>query len=103
MGEAMRRELAALAALGLTVSVPPAATAADYGSTPILGIAGPEDMEMLPDGKTIVIGQFRRPPVPGGLSLLDTSGDKPLPLPIESNPTAGWGEPGCTAPPHIGA
>ena len=81
----------------------PAAEGQVYKATPIMGIAGPEDFELLPDGKTLVVGQFRRPPVPGGLSLLDTSADTLLPLPIVNNPTAGWGEAGCTAPTHIGA
>jgi len=95
----MRQALVALAAALLAGT----GSAADYKPTPIMGIAGPEDFELLPDGKTLVVGQFRRPPVPGGLSLLDTTTDTSLPLPITNQPAAGWGEPGCAAPGHIGA
>jgi len=53
----MRQALAALAAVALLAG---AGSAADYKPTPIMGIAGPEDFELLPDGKTLVVGQFRR-------------------------------------------
>jgi len=96
----MRLGLASVAAVALLAG---RAAATDYKATPIMGIAGPEDLELLPDGQTLVVGQFRRPPVPGGLSLLDTSTGTSLPLPITDSPAAGWGEPGCTAPKHIGA
>jgi hypothetical protein len=73
--------------------------------TPIRGVHGPEDMELIPGTKFVVVSQLfsTRETRNGGLALLDTATDTVGPLPIRIARAKGWGDPTCLAPPkHIG-
>lgn len=79
--------------------------AASSSPQAIMGFAGAEDLELMPDGHTVLVSNFWRYEgrKPGGLAVMDTRDDKPRWLPIGIQKEAGWGDPACTAPlQHIG-
>jgi hypothetical protein len=70
--------------------------------TPICGIAGPEDLVLLPDGKTILVSRMKGDAVHtagGGLMLFDPAKHSSRLLTVHVEPKPGWGDPACTAPP----
>jgi hypothetical protein len=79
----------------------PPPCAASGAITPICGVHGPEDIELTPDGKHLVISEmpehFDHPA--RGLMLVDLATDRVEPLPISSNFETGWGDATCTEPP----
>lgn len=65
--------------------------------TPLCGWQRPEDMELLPDGKTLIVSQMEvgHGRIPGALALLDTnSGEKVDPV-IEQQTEELWGDAAC--------
>ena len=91
-------------ALGMILGL--AAAAASAAPVPIMGVWGPEDLELIPGTRTLIVSQLyaTRDKVKGGLALLDTATDRVTPLPVRAAPAKGWGDPACTAPPaHIGS
>jgi sugar lactone lactonase YvrE len=70
---------------------------------PICGMHGPEDIELTPDGKYLLISElppdFTHPASGDGLLLVDLADNRVRPLRITSEPETAWGEPSCTAPP----
>lgn len=96
--------LATLALLpGCTDKLPPVtACEAAGGLEPTCGFSRPEDMELLPDGRTLLISQMGAVDgsLPGSFALFDTRSAIITRLPqfiASSDPP--WGEPSCTAPP----
>nr|AGU10831.1 hypothetical protein [uncultured organism] len=85
----------------------PAAPLAAARATPIaVGmVRGPEDLELVPATRLVVVSQLyaTRDHATGDLALLDTATDTVQPLPIRIMPEPGWGDSACAAPPrHIG-
>jgi sugar lactone lactonase YvrE len=80
---------------------------ASQGITPICGVHGPEDIEVLPDGKHLLISELAGDFVhaaDSALLLVDLATDRVHSLPMRSKPESGWGEDSCTAPPaHLGS
>ncbi|MGE8144310.1 SMP-30/gluconolactonase/LRE family protein [Pseudomonas frederiksbergensis] len=72
---------------------------------PICGLVGPEDVELLKDGQTLVVSElpaeFEHPHGPG-LMLADLTNNTSRPLPIRIERETGWGVASCLAPPAIG-
>lgn len=69
--------------------------------SPICGVHGPEDIELTPDRRHLVISElpehFDHPA--RGLVLMDLATDHSAPLPISRQFESGWGDPSCTVPP----
>ncbi|MFL9888838.1 hypothetical protein PQR66_37830 [Paraburkholderia agricolaris] len=69
--------------------------------SPVCGVHGPEDIELTPDARHLVISElpehFDHPA--RGLMLMDLTTDHVAPLSISSKFEVGWGDPTCTAPP----
>jgi hypothetical protein len=70
--------------------------------TPICGLQAPEDLELLPNGKQLLIGEIpggADHKTGGGLAVMDLAGDVVRPMEIRNEYKAGWGENSCTTPP----
>jgi len=70
---------------------------------PICGFQNPEDLALLPDGRTLVVSQFGAMDGarPGNLAVFDTAG-RQLRVAFRSGggaPAEGWGEPDCPGAP----
>lgn len=92
-----------MAVVGVALGL--AAGAAQAAPVAITGVWGPEDLELIPGTRTLIVSQLyaTRDKVKGGLALLDTATDRVTPLPIRAARESGWGDPACAAPPaHIG-
>jgi hypothetical protein len=67
----------------------------------IRGFNGPEDMQLTPDGKHLVVSElpldFAHPHGPS-LMLVDLADDRAQPLPVKILPESGWGDVACAAP-----
>src|ERR1700738_2948666 len=67
----------------------------------IRGFNGPEDMQLTPDGKHIVVSEFpldwAHPQGPS-LVLVDLPDDRVHPLSVKMQPESGWGDPACPVP-----
>lgn len=101
MAAVSKRGALAGAILTLAAACLAAPALADDG-TPIFGFAGPEDLELLPAGHSIMVSNFYHDAQrPGGLMVLDTTTDKAKPLPMTTAKLAGWGDPSCVAPPSV--
>ena len=73
--------------------------------SPIAGVAAPEDLELMPDGRTMLISNYwsDQGRKPGGLAWMDLTKEQPQWLSLRVAKQKGWGDPVCTAPPaHIG-
>ncbi len=69
---------------------------------PICGFSHPEDLELLPDGKTLIVSEFGslKSEVPGAFVLFDTSTEKRQRLPAFTGPaTTTWVDVDCPGPP----
>lgn len=66
----------------------------------ICGTRAPEDLEVTPDGKQILIAQFGagQTGTPGAMSLFDPAKKTFSPVAVTSEPASGWGEPSCPGP-----
>lgn len=71
--------------------------------TPVCGLHGPEDMELLPDKRHAIVSELpanmKRSDRPR-VMLVDLVRHSARPLPIDIRPEPGWGEASCTAPPE---
>jgi hypothetical protein len=94
-----------LVAMASALAFAGGATSAAPIVTPIMGFAGPEDLEPAPGGTLVVSSPWRQAEPadqPGGLRLLDLATLTSKPLPMTVAKAAGWGDPDCAAPPtHI--
>ncbi len=67
----------------------------------IRGFNGPEDMQLTPDGRHIVVSElpldWAHPQGPS-LVLVDLPDDRVHPLSVKMQPEAGWGDPACPVP-----
>lgn len=99
------RVLLLVAALLLSsCSHPPPVTgcAAAGGLTPVCGLTNPEDLELLPDGRSLLISQMGAMDGarPGALAFFDTGSGILTRLPDVTQPaTENWGSTGCNTPP----
>jgi sugar lactone lactonase YvrE len=59
------------------------------------GTRAPEDFELTPDGKFLVVARFGRGEGPT-LELFELGSGRFSPLPLTEGRQAGWGQPGCT-------
>lgn len=82
-----------------TTANPPACTPAAK-ITPICGLHAPEDLELLPDGKHLLVSQLpdHLSSTGGGLAILDIATDKSEPLATSAEYKTGWGDASCTTP-----
>lgn len=91
--------VAAVVALNCAGAVP--ATASGGGltarsSTRIAGLQSPEDLELLPDGKRILISEMAgEKDQPGQFALLDVTNLQVTVLHPEAPTRSDWGDPGC--------
>ncbi len=66
--------------------------------TPLCGWQRPEDMELLDDGKTLIVSQMEmgHGRVPGAIALLDTVSGEKRELPVIEESDELWGDQQCT-------
>jgi len=97
--------LAALAALACGGAAEPILSCDPVGpARPICGFHNPEDLELLPDGKHLLVGEFgsMEGERAGAIALLDLANEARTVLyrgGDGGNATPGWGDPGCPGPP----
>jgi len=82
---------------------PPLMDCGVHGSIEILcGTRSPEDLELTPDGRFLLVPQFVTPrgntPPGQGLTLFDLIAKLYSKLPVTAEPTKGWGDPACPGP-----
>ncbi|SDR99602.1 SMP-30/gluconolactonase/LRE family protein [Pseudomonas oryzae] len=72
------------------------------GFQPVCGIAPPEDLELTPDGRQLIMSIT--PGLAGQqvsrLRIMDLQSETARDLPLQIAPQEGWGEAGCAAPPQ---
>lgn len=99
----LRALIALLPLLGACESPPPVSGCVAAGALePVCGFLHPEDIELLPDGRTLVVSQMGAMDGsrPGSLALFDTATGVITRLPQFTQAGAeAWGDPTCTAPP----
>ena len=79
---------------------PPCEAVGDY--VPVCGFTHPEDLELLPDGHTLIVSEFGdlKGSRAGNLAFFDTrSGDIRRPAAFTEAPTQNWGADHCPSPP----
>jgi len=85
----------------------PAPCVASNGITPICGVHAPEDIELLPDDRHLLISEFPADfsRVTGdGLLLVDLATHRVQSLIVSTHPETSWGERSCNAQPtHFGS
>jgi hypothetical protein len=90
-----------------TQNAAPLPCVASNGITPICGVHAPEDIELLPDDRHLLISEFPADfsRVTGdGLLLVDLATHRVQTLTISTHPETGWGDRGCNAAPaHFGS
>ncbi len=97
--------LAALAALACAGSPEPILSCDPVGNArAICGFHNPEDLELLPDGRHLLVSEFgsMEGGSAGALALFDLASEERTVLyrgGDGGSATPGWGDPGCTAPP----
>jgi hypothetical protein len=97
--------VAALAALGCGGGVEPVTSCDAVGpARPICGFHNPEDLELLPDGESLLVSEFGSidGTRPGALARLDLASDARTVLYRGGDGgavTPGWGDPACPGPP----
>src|SRR3990167_2086902 len=91
--------LTCLMACAMTQAAAPPCEAGS-GYQPVCGIAPPEDLELSPDGRHLLMsitpglaGQHK-----SRLRIMDLATQQARDLPLSVAPQAGWGEEGCAAP-----
>ena len=81
---------------------PPLAPCGKAGDVEIIcGTVAPEDFELTPDGKFLIVSQFSRTAGQSGLSLFDPGKKTFTKLTPADEPQQGWGDAACPGP--IGA
>jgi SMP-30/Gluconolactonase/LRE-like region len=87
-------------------ATPPPCVASN-GITPICGVHAPEDIELLPDDKHLLISEFPADfsrATGDGLLLVDLATRHVQPLMVSTHSEIGWGERSCYGPPaHFGS
>ena len=97
--------LAVLAATGCGGGVEPVISCEAVGpARPICGFQNPEDLELLPDGRSLIVSEFGsiEGVRPGAIARLDLASDARTVLyrgGDGGSPTQGWGDPACPGPP----
>jgi hypothetical protein len=80
---------------------------ASNGLTPICGVRAPEDIELLPDGRHLLVSEMPEDfgwATDGGLLLVELATHHVQPLVVSTHHETGWGERGCNGPPtHLGS
>jgi len=71
---------------------------AHEGLEVICGTQGPEDLELAPDGRRLIVSQFSMGGTSGGLALFDPETAEFTNMAIASDRREGWGEPACPGP-----
>ena len=78
---------------------PPLLDCGVHGDAEILcGTRSPEDLELTPDGKQLIVSQFVTRGPGGGIVLFDPQAKTFRRIEIHSEPTKGWGDPSCPGP-----
>jgi hypothetical protein len=84
---------------------PPASPLLGCGDHPdlqvVCGVRAPEDLELTPDDRYLIVSQyasFRNPGATTDLLLLDLKTRRLQLLPVTKKLLAGWGDPSCAAP-----
>lgn len=75
----------------------PCGTPASDGAEVLCGARSPEDAEVTPDGKALVVPQMVRNQK-AGLQLFDIAAKKYTPLPVTNDPLKDWGDAACPGP-----
>jgi hypothetical protein len=75
---------------------PPLMECGVHGDVEIIcGTRSPEDLELTPDGKYLVVSQFTAPARGGGLVLLDLAAKTFTKLAVAAEPLPDWGDSAC--------
>ncbi|HTA42188.1 MAG TPA: SMP-30/gluconolactonase/LRE family protein [Bryobacteraceae bacterium] len=80
---------------------PPPLECGTHGDIEIIcGTHSPEDLELTPDGKYLIVAQFvnGRGGTGAGLALFDLAKKTFSPLTIQAEPKKDWGDPACSGP-----
>src|SRR5438132_13335531 len=83
-------------------NTPPPCVASN-GLTPICGVRAPEDIELLPDGRHLLISEMPEDvsrATCDGLLLVELATHHVQPLIVSTHPDTGCRERGCNAPPR---
>src|SRR5438874_1962768 len=77
---------------------PPLVACGTHGDVEILcGARSPEDLEVTPDGKHLIVSQFVRG-AGGGLALFDLAKKEYSKMAVSAEPRKDWGDPACPGP-----
>jgi hypothetical protein len=91
-----------LAAVAFAQNQPPLMECGKHGDVDIIcGTHSPEDLELTPDGKYLIVSQLASARPGGGepgLVLLDLSAGSYAKLPISAEPLKDWGDTSCPGP-----
>jgi hypothetical protein len=85
--------------------LPPLVDCGTHGDAEVIcGARGPEDLELTPDGKFLIVSQFGTPQpgaraIGAGLMLFDPAKKSFTPMAISAEPLKDWGDPSCPGPP----
>jgi hypothetical protein len=74
---------------------------AGAGAEILCGARSPEDLEVTPDGKALIVAQFvnfRTPGERAGIALFDLATKKYAPMPVTVAPDKTWGDAACPGP-----
>jgi hypothetical protein len=91
----------AFASLAFAQQGPPVVACGTSGDSEILcGTHSPEDLELTPDGKYLIVSQFvnGRGGTGAGLALFDLAKKTYAPISISAEPKQDWGDPSCPGP-----
>jgi hypothetical protein len=101
----LRAALVALAAAGCGREIEPVISCEAVGpARPVCGFHNPEDLELLPDGRSLLVSEFGSidGTRPGAIARLDLATDARTVLYRGGDggvATPGWGDPACPGPP----
>jgi hypothetical protein len=89
-------------AQGKGPQLPPLMECGAHGDIDIIcGTRSPEDLELTPDGKMLIVSQFVGGPAGAGvagLTLFDSAKKTFTRLPVSAEPRRDWGDPACPGP-----
>ena len=89
-------------AQGKGPQLPPLMECGVHGDIDIIcGTRSPEDLELAPDGKSLIVSQFVGGPAGAGvagLMLFDSAKKTFARLPVSAEPRKDWGDPACPGP-----
>jgi hypothetical protein len=79
---------------------PPLLACGPHGDYEVLcGTRSPEDLEVAPDGKHLIVSEFVRGRTDAGFSLFDPAKKTFTRIAITNDPRKDWGDPSCPGPP----